>query len=251
MPVEECGNMLILVAALARAQGHAKYAQRYLPLLGKWADYLRAKGLNPERQLCTDDFAGHLAGNTNLSIKAILGLACYARLCEMLNKSAQGTPYRAAAEKMMADWMRLAADGDHYRLAFDRPDTWSQKYNLVWDRILDLSLFPAEVARAEVAHYLTKLQPFGLPLDSRSTYTTIDHALWASMISGDRRASQKVIDTLYRYVNETPDRVPLSDWFYTDTAKQAGFQARSVVGGLFMLLLSDRAVWDKWCSASR
>src|SRR5262249_34189667 len=150
MPVEESGNMLLMIAAIARVEGNADFALKYWPLLAKWAQYLRDKGLDPEDQLCTDDFAGHLAHNTNLSLKAILALRGYTSLCEMASKRDEAEDYRKTAQEMAGKWAQMADDGDHYRLAFDKPGTWSQKYNLVWDRLLGLSLFPPQVARKEI-----------------------------------------------------------------------------------------------------
>jgi hypothetical protein len=246
MPVEECGNMLLMVAALAKAGGDVSFAARYWPVLTRWADYLRAKGFDPENQLSTDDFAGHLAHNTNLSLKAILALGAYARLCEATGHPEDAGAYRRLAEDMARRWVDGAKDGDHYRLAFDKPGTWSQKYNLVWDRLLELNLFPPEVARAEVAFYKKRLGPYGVPLDNRSAYTKLDWEVWSATLAESRDDFRTLVRPLYRFANESPSRVPLTDWYWTTDAKQVGFQARSVVGGVYIPLLADPATWKKW-----
>ena len=183
MPVEESGNMILMFAALAHAENSAAYAHRYWPLLTKWAEFLLEKGFDPENQLCTDDFAGHLAHNTNLSIKAIEALAAYAELADRLGDHAAAAKYGGAAKSMAANWVKLAADGDHYRLAFDKTGTWSQKYNLVWDNILGMHLFPKEVAEKEVSFYKAHLDPYGLPLDNRATYTKLDWSVWSATLA--------------------------------------------------------------------
>ena len=251
MPVEESGNMILMTAALARADGDARFAARYWPLLAKWAEYLRSKGMDPENQLSTDDFAGHLAHNTNLSLKAILALGAYAQLCEATNRKQDARAYRRLAEEMAARWQRMADDGDHYRLAFDKPGTWSQKYNLVWDRLLDLKLFPPQVARRELDFYQTKQNKYGLPLDSRETYTKLDWIVWTATLADSTEEFRAFVAPAYRFAHETPDRVPLTDWYGTVDGKQRGFQARSVVGGVYVKLLADAATWRKWSSRAR
>ena len=41
-------------------------------------------------------------------------------------------------------------------------------------------------------------------------------------------------------MNETVDRVPMSDWPYTDRPKRRGFKTRSVVGGYYIKMLENR-----------
>ncbi|MEJ5253350.1 MAG: DUF4965 domain-containing protein [Armatimonadota bacterium] len=251
MPVEECGNMLLMVAAIAKAEGNAEYAKRYWHLLTRWAEYLREKGLDPENQLCTDDFAGHLAHNTNLSLKAILALGGYSRLCQMVGDTARAEEYLRLAREMAQQWMRMADDGDHYRLAFDKPGTWSQKYNLVWDSLLELNLFPKEVARKEIAYYKGKMNTYGLPLDNRSLYTKLDWQVWTATLAESQQDFEAFLAPIWRWMNETPSRVPLTDWYWTHDGKQAGFQARSVVGGVFIKMLTAPDIWRKWLARSK
>jgi hypothetical protein len=246
MPVEESGNMLIMLAALSREQGNFHLAQQYWPQLRKWAEYLRAKGLDPENQLSTDDFAGHLAHNANLSVKAIDALAAYAEMARGLGHTDAADDYSKAAKDMAGQWVQMARDGDHYKLAFDKPGTWSQKYNLVWDQLLHLNLFPQQVAETELAFYLRHLNEFGLPLDNRADYTKLDWELWTATLSPGSKQFSAFMLPIAKWVNEGPTRVPLTDWYDTKTGKQSGFQARSVVGGVYIKALADETLARKW-----
>ena len=240
MPVEESGNMLILATAIATIEGNAGYAAKHWDVLTIWADYLKKEGLDPDNQLCTDDFAGHFAHNTNLSIKAIMGVAGYGKMAGMLGKKEIADSYLAAAREMAGKWIAMAKDGDHYKLTFDKPGTWSQKYNLVWDRLLGLDIFPSEIAGTETAYYKTKQNKYGLPLDNREDYTKSDWILWSACLTGDAADFEALMLPVWKYANETTSRVPLSDWHYTSDGTQRGFQARSVVGGYYMRLQENR-----------
>lgn len=240
MPLEEAGNMITLAATIAKLEGNTHYVDKYWDLLKTWTDYLVDNGQDPANQLCTDDFAGHWAHNANLSIKAIMGVAGFAEMARIKGDVATADKYMAKARAMATQWEQTAREGNHYRLAFDRPNTWSQKYNMVWDKLWNINIFPNNAMQKEVKFYLTKQNKYGLPLDVRKDYTKNDWIMWTAAMASDNKTFLKFVDPIYDYINETQSRVPISDWYDTKTGLMVGFKARSVIGGFWMKVLADK-----------
>lgn len=240
MPIEECGNMLVTVAALSLAEGSFEFASKYIPLLKQWAEYLIRKGADPENQLCTDDFAGHLAHNCNLAAKAVMGIASFGIIMENLSGSEESEIYYKKAREMAKSWTERALNEDGtFRLTFDKPGTFSMKYNLVWDRIFKTGLFPEKMLEDELKGYLNRMNTYGMPLDNRAAYTKSDWLVWSASLMPAKADFEKMLAPLWKAYHESESRVPMTDWYDTVTAKQTGFQHRSVQGGLFIKLLVD------------
>ncbi len=241
MPVEECGNMLVMEANVAIATGNADFAAKHIELLEKWCKYLIEYGADPGHQLCTDDFAGHLAHNCNLSLKAIMGLQGMSIITKMLGDTEKSAFYRAEAEKMAANWMRTAVNPDGTtRLAFDQPDTYSMKYNMVWDRAWKSGLFTQEFMDAEIADNMKHFNKYGMPLDSRADYTKSDWLVWTASMASSDKVFADYVSPLWEAYNDTPSRVPLSDWYDTVSGRWVSFRHRTVQGGLFMRVLMNK-----------
>lgn len=230
MPVEECGNMLLCIAAAVKWGADFAFAEQNREILKKWADYLVKYGYNPENQLCTDDFAGHLAHNCNLSLKGILGIAAYGKLFD-------DSKYLEIAKDYAKRWEKDASNEIATKLAFDKDDSWSMKYNIVWDKLLQINIFDERISEAEVNLYMAKMNRYGVPLDSREDYTKFDWLFWTTVMTDDKDYRDAVIDSAYNYICETEDRVPICDWYYTTNGRMVMFQNRTVLGGIFINLL--------------
>ena len=254
MPVEECGNMLIMEAAVALATKSTAFANEHFDILEDWVKYLIDNGRDPENQLCTDDFAGHLAHNCNLTLKAIMGIASLGILYGMNGKKAKERKYMKIARELALDWAERASNKDgSYRLAFDKPDTFSMKYNIVWDKLFETDLMPREVIESEFASYHKHVNAYGMPLDNRQSYTKSDWLVWTATLTSNRDAFEDYIAPLWKFYNESPSRVPMTDWYYTITGEHKVYhdnnadmdkslRNRTVIGGLFIKLLEYKGI---------
>ena len=198
MPVEECGNIIILLSAICDVDDNVDFAKPYLETIKKWSKYLVKYGRDPENQLCTDDFAGHLAHNVNLSIKAIMGIVAYSRILTRLGEVEQAEEMMAVAREYACHLLENAKNSDgSYRLAYDREGSFSLKYNSVWDKIWSTAIFPDEFFNGEIERYKKELLPYGVPLDSREKYTKSDWLVWAASLADNDEDFRLLTDSVW------------------------------------------------------
>ncbi len=239
MPVEESANMVIMVAALLPRLPPAEaaaYAQAHYRLLRQWAQYLITALPDPGNQNQTDDFTGFIAHSSNLALKGIVGIAAMAQIARAAGNAADEASFAATAKRYIATWLALSQDGQHLRLAYDRPGTWSLKYNGFPDRLLDTNLVSPEVQAEEASWYTAQTGTFGILLDPRNAYTKTDWEIWtAAFLQAHPAARDALITGVYNFANTTPSRVPFTDWYVVGSAAQQGFANRPVIGGLFSL----------------
>ena len=261
MPVEECGNMLVMEAAVAIATKDTSFANEHMDVLEMWVQYLIKNGRDPENQLCTDDFAGHMAHNCNLSLKAIMGIAGLGILHGMNGNKRDEKKYIKLAREMALDWAKRAVNKDgSYRLAFDAEGTFSMKYNIVWDKLFGTEIMPKAVIENEFASYFKRMDMYGMPLDNREHYTKSDWLVWTATLAERREDFERFVAPMWDAFNSTPSRVPMTDFYWTVTSEhkaydsrtyvtgseydpvEKSFRNRTVQGGLFIKLLEYKGI---------
>lgn len=230
MPIEECGNAIIVTAAICDVEKNNDFALENQMLLKKWADYLIEYGYDPKEQLCTDDFAGSWPHNCNLSIKSIVAIAAYGKLFD-------DEYYTKKAREFAKKWEEETKLEIGTMLAFGSEDTWSIKYNMIWDKLLGLGLFKRETYKHEVEAYKNKMNRYGIPLDCREDYGKMDWMAWTTVMTDDKEYTDLVYKKIFDFISETPDRVPVTDYYYTTSGHMVNFQNRSVVGALLVNIM--------------
>lgn len=238
MPVEECGNMLIMTAAAIVAGADMRQAKDNFDLLEKWVKYLEEFGLRPENQLCTDDFAGHLANNVNLSIKAMVGMEAFSIICDKLGKSTLAKEYIAKAKEFAIQMKQMCGDGI-MPLAYEKENSYSLKYNLLFDKLFGFHLVEQEICEKETSYYIEKSNRYGVPLDTRENYTKSDWILWVATLTDDSQKREALYQPILEYLSQSPSRKPFGDLYDTETGVIKEFFNRTVQGGIFAPLLRE------------
>ncbi|KAJ9448877.1 Glutaminase A [Diplonema papillatum] len=247
MPVEETGNLIIGITYIAMQQQNVTWLEPFWGLLDMWGEYLISALPDPGNQLCTDDFEGPSPHNSNLAIKGIVAIRSYASLLNLKGNTSGAMSYEAISNAYVKQWVLNSTDtsgGLHTRLEYNKPMTWSQKYNAIWQFILGFPDFvPPTLMAAEFEYYNTQMNEYGLPLDIRANFTKID---WSMNIAAMAPQAQFLDMTgrIYEWLNACTDRVPWSDWTETLTPTVHGFKARPVLGGIWAKMLMPR-VGDK------
>lgn len=243
LPVEECGNMILMLAGAAYIDGDYSLCAAELDNLRKWCAYLLKYGKDPEEQLCTDDFTGHLAHNANLAAKAVMGIAAFSQILKNLGHDEEAAEYWAKAEEYAAHWMQCVWNGSYSYQTMDGKG-WSIKYNLIWDRLFDWGLIPDEFYEKELRSYVPRINEYGLPLDGRADYTKPEWSMYVAAMAVDMPdVFPKMVAPMAKFLAETPNRVPFSDLYDTVTGFDERFIARTVSGGTFMPLVMKQ--WQK------
>ncbi|KAI9155289.1 putative glutaminase [Paramyrothecium foliicola] len=305
MPVEECGNMLIMALALVNAltdqtklipgglssglrvswdneaedalhdpspsvrQSIAKdWAHRGYRLWKQWTGYLVRESLIPRNQLCTDDFAGWLANQTNLALKGIIGIRAMSQIAELVGEHDDARHYRNISDAYITQWQEygFSRDGTHAKLSYTWYGSWTTIYNLYADALLcfhipsqstqeqagdqkplqknsDKLFIPNKIYSKQSTWYYAVLQRYGLPLDSRHLYTKSDWQLFAAAVAS-QKTRNAIIEAIALWVTETVTDRPLTDLYDTEGEgdfSPVRFMARPVVGGHFASLALQQA----------
>lgn len=241
MPLEECGNMLILTLAYAQRSGNTDYLSEHFPKIEQWAGYLVNESLIPANQISTDDFAGSLANQTNLALKGIIALKGVGEMGKLIGNTTAEDYYGGIADDYLPQWVGYALDNStdlpHTMLSYNNYSSWSNLYNLYADKLLGLDFVYDYIYTDQSNFYPTVVDTYGLPLDTRHDWVKSDWMMFSAAIAEESTRSL-LIDLLVYWIDNTIQTTPFSDLYDGETSgyPPAEFIARPVVGGDFALL---------------
>ncbi|KAI0009953.1 glutaminase A [Xylariaceae sp. FL0662B] len=246
MPLEECGNMIIMALAYAQRASDTGYLQAHYPILKQWAGYLVDEALIPADQISTDDFAGSLANQTNLGLKGIIGLRAMSEIARLTGNADDATSFGDTATSYISQWQDLGINKEsnppHATLSYGDDNSHGLLYNLYANSLLGFGadFVPQAVYDNQSAFYPTVARDFdyGVPLDTRHNYTKSDWMLWCAAVAAPE-TRDAFIGRIAHWVSNTTTNRALTDLYDAVSGNYPSgltFTARPVVGGHFSLL---------------
>lgn len=229
---------MILVYAYSLASANTAWANQYRTLLQPYADYLVSNGLSVPAQLSTDDAAGVLGNQTNLAIKAAVGLTAFGRLYSQPRYTEIGFQY---SDELYAQGLGTDAGKTRFLLQYGLSGSFTTAYNLYPDTLLQLGTFPRAAFEMEAAFYPTARAEAGLPIDTRVKSGETMWMLFAGACSPgpDNATRELFIDDVHAFISNGLNSVPFSDGYRvtgSSVGRASSFHARPVVGGHFAVL---------------
>ncbi|TQS34475.1 hypothetical protein Golomagni_05139 [Golovinomyces magnicellulatus] len=240
MPLEECGNMIIMTLSYAQRTEDYAYLSAHYPILKKWVGFLVNEALIPADQLSTDDFQGKLSNQTNLALKGIIAIEAMSVISHLTGNENDRQKYTDIAHDYITKWQDFAIVNDevpHTSLAYGDDKSYGLLYNLYCDRLLGLKLVPQKIYDMQSNFYPTIAKQYGVNLDSRNDATKSDWQMWVAAISSPS-TKEMFITKMKQWIIQTPTNRALTDLYDVNTGDywQNTFIARPVVGGHFALL---------------
>ncbi|KAF2719431.1 DUF1793-domain-containing protein [Polychaeton citri CBS 116435] len=121
-----------------------KWLGKSYPLWKQWTGYLVEYSLRPSNQLCTDDFAGWLALQTNLALKGIVGIKAMSELSNVMGLEKDAKYFKNVSETYIKSWEEYGMSRDYVKgkvggrakLAYDWYGSWTTLYSLYADAVL-------------------------------------------------------------------------------------------------------------------
>ncbi|KAJ5112743.1 hypothetical protein N7532_000788 [Penicillium argentinense] len=239
MPIEESGNLLVLALAYARATGDIDWTGRYMDIFQKYADYLVDNSIDIANQLSSNDAAGPLPNETNLAIKAAVGIKAFGVLSGKENYSRIGEEH---ATLFYEDGLGIDEEKTHFVLQYPGyPDSWKTPYNLFPDVLLGLETFSKDAHRMNSEFYSTVRGEYGVPLDNRQDWAKSDWNMWLAA-TFEKNTRDEFVDDLWAFMTNGKHNWPFSDRYVSTSAHGNApgtpilCRARPTVGGHFALL---------------
>lgn len=231
MPLEECGNMLIMTLVYAQRTKDKDFLNKHYKILDQWAQYLIDEALIPAKQISTDDFAGPLENQTNLALKGMIGIQAMASIANLTGDTVTGANYTNIARSYIDKWQTLGiahdANPPHTTLSYGVNNTHGLLYNIYCDKLLATDLVPQEIYDMQSEFYPTVVEKYGVPLDTRHAYTKNDWEMFVAAV-----ASQSTRDMFFQkiatWIAETPANRAMTDLYEVPDGRYVVLQSASL-----------------------